>query len=71
MQNDVKNAEADIINALYDRIDKKTFKFDKLEARVNSQSNYVLIGDDYKAEIFAAGFSTTSNPVSGWGTMTA
>jgi gliding motility-associated protein GldM len=62
MQNDVKNAEADIINTLYNKIDANTFKFDKLEARVNAASNYVLIGDEYKAEIFVAGFSTTSNP---------
>ena len=62
MQNDVKNAETDIITALYNRIDANTFKFDKLEGRVNAESNYVLLGDDYQAEIFVAGFSTTSNP---------
>ena len=62
MQNDVKNAEADIINALYNRLSIDTYKFDKLAARVNPNSNYVLIGDEYKAEIFAAGISTTSNP---------
>lgn len=62
MQNDVKNAEADVINTLYNKIDANTFKFDKLEARVNAASNYVLLGDEYKAEVFVAGFSTTSNP---------
>lgn len=62
MQNDVKNAESDIINVLYNRIDVNSFKFDTLSARVNANSNYVLIGDEYKAEVFVAGFSTTSNP---------
>jgi gliding motility-associated protein GldM len=62
MQNEVKNAEADIINALYNEINVNSYKFDTLSARVNATSNYVLIGDDYKAEIYVAGFSTTSNP---------
>ena len=62
MQNDVKNAETDIISSLYNRIDVNSFKFDTLSGRVNANSNYVLIGDEYKAEIFVAGFSTTSNP---------
>ena len=62
MQNDVKNAEADIINALYTQIDAGSHKFDKLTARVNSKSSYVLLGDEYNAEIFLAGVSTTSDP---------
>jgi len=62
MQNDVKNAEADIINALFSRITVDMYKFDTLSARVNAASNYILVGDEYNAEIFVAGFSTTSNP---------
>ncbi|MBI3500494.1 MAG: gliding motility protein GldM [Bacteroidetes bacterium] len=62
MQNDVKNGEADIINTLFNRIDVNSFKFDTLSARVNAESKIVLIGDQYRAEIFAAGFSTTANP---------
>lgn len=62
MQNDVKNAEADIINALYKQIDVSSFKFDTLSARVVANSNYVLLGEEYRAEVFMAAFSTTSNP---------
>ena len=62
MQNDVKNAESDIISALYNRINAKTFKFDTLASKVIAKSNYVIIGEDYNAEVFLAGFSTTSNP---------
>lgn len=62
MQNDVKNAESDIINALYRRIDVSSYKFDTLSARVVANSNYVLLGEEYKAEIFLAAFSSTSNP---------
>jgi gliding motility-associated protein GldM len=62
LQNDVKNAEADIINSLYKRIDVASFKFDTLSARVVANSNYVLLGEEYRAEVFMAAFSTTSNP---------
>ncbi|MBI4944775.1 MAG: gliding motility protein GldM [Bacteroidetes bacterium] len=62
MQNDVKNSESDIINALYRRFDLKSFKFDTVSTRVVANSNYVLIGEQYRAEIFLAAFSTTSNP---------
>jgi gliding motility-associated protein GldM len=62
LQNDVKNAEADVINNLYKQIDVGSFKFDTLSARIVANSNYVLIGDEYKSEIFVAAFSTTSNP---------
>ncbi len=62
MQNDCKNSEADIINSLYKRIDVASFKFDTLSARVVANTNYVLLGEEYRAEIFMAAFSTTSNP---------
>jgi len=62
MQNDVKNSESDIINALYRRIDVSSFKFDTLSTRVVANSNYVLLGEEYRAEIFLAAFSSTSNP---------
>ena len=62
MQNDVKNAESDIINALYRRIDLMSYKFDTLSARVVANSNYVLLGEEYRAEVFLAAFSSTSNP---------
>ena len=62
LQNDVKNAESDIINNLYKQIDVSSFKFDTLSARVVANSNYVLIGDEYRAEVFVAAFSKTANP---------
>jgi gliding motility-associated protein GldM len=62
MQNDVRNAEADIVNSLYKRIDVASFKFDVLKARVIANSNYVLLGEEYKADVFLAAYSSTSNP---------
>jgi gliding motility-associated protein GldM len=61
-QADVRNVESEIINHLYTSIDAGSFKFDNLEARVIAPTSYVLNGQQYKADIFLAAFSSTSNP---------
>jgi len=48
---------------LYSQIDVGSFKFNKLEAVVSSPSNYVLINQPYKAEVFIAASDTTKVPV--------
>lgn len=62
MQADIRNAEADIIKALYRNISADDFKFDTLAAKVIPQSNYVIQGDSFRADVFVAAFSTTQNP---------
>ena len=63
LQNEVKNAEGDAINMLYNEISAADFKFDKVEAKVIPNSNYILAGNEYSADIFLAAYSTTQNPV--------
>jgi len=60
IQTDIKNAESDILNYLYSQIDAGSFKFNKLEAIVNAQSNYVLKGNKYHAEVFIAASDSTT-----------
>jgi gliding motility-associated protein GldM len=48
---------------LYADVDAASFKFNKLEAAVISPSNYVIIGDTFRAEVFLAAFDSTQNPV--------
>lgn len=62
LQSDVRNAEADVINFLFSGVSKKDFKFDKLEAKVIPQSNYVFVGQEFKADVFVAAYSETQNP---------
>jgi gliding motility-associated protein GldM len=62
IQNDVKNAEGDVVNELYKSISAADFKFDTLAAKVVAPTSYVLTGEEYTASIFVAAFSTTSNP---------
>ncbi len=61
-QTDVKNAEFDVVNILYKSFTKEDFPFDTIAAKVLTESNYVMLGDEYKANVFVAAFSTTKNP---------
>ena len=62
IQADVRNAEADIIKALYRNISADDFKFDTLAAKVIPRSTYVIQGDSFVAEVIVAAFSTTQPP---------
>ncbi|NCA84803.1 MAG: gliding motility protein GldM [Clostridia bacterium] len=59
---EVYNAEFDIVNFLLDAVDAKDFKYDVIDAKVLPQKDYVFIGDEYKAEVIVAAYSTTQNP---------
>jgi len=61
-QTDVKKTESDVLEYLYGKIGVTDFKFDTIAARVISPSNYVLLGEEYNADVFVAAFSTTQNP---------
>ena len=61
IQTDVRNAESDVVKYLFREVDASDFKFDTLAAKVIAP-NLVFAGDEYKAEIFVAAFSTTQNP---------
>lgn len=61
IQTDVRNAESDVVKYLYGEVDASDFKFDTLAAKIIAP-NLVFEGDEYKAEIFVAAFSTTQNP---------
>lgn len=63
LQSDTKNAEADVVNHLYSQIDAGDFKFDTLAAKVVAPTSYVLLGNEYTADIFVGAFSTTQNPI--------
>jgi gliding motility-associated protein GldM len=62
MQSDVRNAESEIIRYLYSKIEMGSFKFNKLEPTIIPNSNYIIKGNDYQAEIFLAAFDTTQTP---------
>jgi gliding motility-associated protein GldM len=59
---EIYNAEFDIVNFLLVAIDAKDFKYDVVAAKVLPQKDYVFIGDEYKAEVIVAAYSTTQDP---------
>ena len=62
MQIDLRNAESEMINYLYAQISAGEVKFNELEAVVIPNSNYVLRGNHYKANIYLAASDTTQAP---------
>lgn len=63
IQSDVRNAEGDIIKTLYNNISADAFKFDTVAIKVIPSSRIVFIGDEYKADLIVAAYSTTVDPV--------
>jgi len=62
IKNDVKNAESDVVGLLLKEIDASDFKFDVITAKVVAPTSYVVLGDEYTADIFVAAYSSTTNP---------
>jgi gliding motility-associated protein GldM len=59
---EVRNAEFDVVNTLYQRISAEDFKFDKIAAKVVPRSSYVLVGSEYEADIFVAAYDSKQTP---------
>lgn len=61
-QLEVKNRQSEVLNMLMSNISAKDFKFDKIAVKVIPNSNYVVLGDSFKADVIVAAYSTTENP---------
>lgn len=59
---EVSNAEFDMLNHLYSSISEEDFKFSTIEAQVIPDRNYVLLGEEYQADVFVAAYDTTQRP---------
>jgi len=62
LQNNVRNAETEALRYLYSEIDAGSFKFNKLEAIVIPNSNYIIKGNPYEAKVFIAASDSTQAP---------
>lgn len=62
LQNDVRNAESEVISYLYDQIDAADYKFTGLKAFVIPTSTYVLRGGEFSAQIILAAVDNTQEP---------
>ena len=61
-QNDIRNAESQVIDDLLTSVDKNIIKLDQLNAKVISNSTVVTIGSDYQADVFLSATSSTMAP---------
>ncbi len=62
-QNQVKNSEYTALNMLMSNISAEDFKFDEIAVKIIPNSNYVVLGDSFKADVIVAAYSTTQAPV--------
>ncbi len=61
-QNDIRNAESQVIDDLLTSVDKNIVKLDKLNAKVIANSTVVTIGSDFQADVFLSATSSTMAP---------
>jgi gliding motility-associated protein GldM len=62
MQSDIRNAESEIITYLLSQVDVGDIKFNKIEAVVIANSDYIFKGSEYKAQVFLAAYDSTKDP---------
>lgn len=62
LQLDIINIESDLINLLLAQTDIGSFKFDNLQAVVNTQGDYIVSGGEFQAEIFIAASDKSKKP---------
>ena len=63
VQTDVRNTESDVISYLKQEIDAGSLKFTSADAIQIANSNYVFLGDSFKADVFLVAKDTTQNPL--------
>ncbi len=63
IQNDVRSSQSDVVNYLYAKVDEASFKFTGIRPLVIPESNYVLRGQKYKADIMLAAYDETMDPI--------
>ena len=63
LQNDVRSSQSDIVNMLYSKVDEASFKFTGIKPLIIPESNYVLRGGTYKANIMLAAYDETMDPI--------
>jgi len=62
IQADLKNTEADVIKKILGEADKAVINLDKFEAVAVAPSSYVLVGQQYQAQVFLTAFDSKTQP---------
>ena len=59
---DVHNAEYGVVNYFYASLSEENFKFDKIDVKLIPKSNYILLGNNYEAEVLVVAYDSTQTP---------
>lgn len=59
IQADINNAEADVINTLFNSVGANDVKFDTFKAEVIAKSSYVFSGETYEADVLLSASSSS------------
>ncbi len=62
IQADLKNTEAEVIKKILGEADKAVINLDRFEAVAVAPSSYILIGQQYKADVFLTASDSKTNP---------
>jgi len=63
IQSDVKNDEAQIQKKLLSKFDKADVILDQFKAVAVAPTSYLLLGQEYKAQVFLTAYDSKSNPI--------
>ena len=62
IQADLKNTESDAVKKILGEADKAVINLDRFQAVAVAPSSYILIGQQYKADVFLTAFDSKTNP---------
>lgn len=62
LQNDVRNAESDVLSFLFADVEALSYRFTELQAVVIPEKTYVLENDSFRADVFLAAYDDTNLP---------
>ena len=62
LQADIRSAENDVVRAIHGSVNADTYAFTELMSAVIPQSNYVTMGDSFRADVFLAAYDTKNPP---------
>ncbi len=64
IQSDAKNSATAVLNYCATKVQGTDLKFDKFIPGVNPKKNYVILGEEFEAEVYMAAFSSKADNVS-------
>ncbi len=64
IQSDAKNSTTAVLNYCATKVQGTDVKFDKFQPGVNPKKNYVILGEEFEAEVFLSAFSSKADNVS-------